>query len=666
MDRRELLKITLSTGLGCLVESDLAVAAKTTDLRNHAEYFRKEVPAFQVPPYRGESYEDLVPDTLDLQERAKLAIHGITSITDSKWDFEIYWFADFFRNPPVMRHDFSDWCQNVEGIMEVLPLLRMVTGSDLNSQVDTVWMRTLLESLGSDGLCYIPMNGRPWGRINTAGIDPVWRADGSGTWSGDAQVSQVANACTSQRAIGTMAVYYSRDHNEMWKVATAKMIDRLSTLAIQREDYCFYPAGSFEVNAKINPRADMPTGSEWGCTWNSRLVQGLSQYFKVTGYQPGLELAGKLARYTRYHGQIFDSEGRWLLEPDAMGRKLYSSLGTYDVEGLKFGGHGHGHGIALLSLVEYATASGDKDLLQFCRSSFEWAANPGPVYGVSRLVGWFPERYLPNYPASESCTLGDMLGIAVKLTLAGAGDYWDDLDRWVRNHFAEAQLTHPESVYRLSENEPRRAVNENETADHVAERSVGVWAGWAAGNEWAKWIGIQHCCTGNAPRGLYYVWNSMIEHSDNQLRVHLLLNRASRWADVYSHIPYDGRVDLKIKQDCKSVLLRAPEWIESGSPQLACEINGVLRPVVWKGRYVDVGGASRGDKVVMNFPIAARTVREQIGTQTYTLVIKGNTVVSIDPPGKKMPLYQDRASLLKTEAPWKKVSRFVSTTDLDW
>jgi hypothetical protein len=667
MNRRELLRATTLSSLGRLVDVRREISSTAT-LQYRPEYARKEIPPFQIVPYRGESYEDTVPDTLDLQERAELAIHGMTSITDPRCDYEIFWLADFFRNPPVMLHDFSDWCQNVEGIMEVLPLLRTATGSELNSEVDAIWMRTLLESIGSDGLCYIPLNGRPWGRIKTAGIDPVWKPDASVTWSGDPRISQVANACTSQRAIATMTVYYLRDHNSMWKATIEKMIDRLSQLTIEREDYCYFPAGSCEENAKINQRADMPVGSLWGCSWNSRTIQGLSQYFKVTGYEPARELAGKLAKYTRYHGQIFDSQGRWLLDPEAKGRKLYPDIGgIYEVEGLQFGGHGHGHGIALVSLMEYAEACGDKDLQKYCKAAFEWALNPGAEYGVSRTVGWFPEWYLPGYQASESCIDGDMLALAVKLSRVGAGDYWDDIDRWIRNHFAEAQLLRPEPVYQLAQDQPHRSVNENETADRVPERSVGVWAGWASGNEWATWIGIQHCCTGNAPRALYYVWSEMVERRNDILRIHLLLNRASSWADVYSDLPFQGRVDVKMKQECKNLMLRAPEWVESNNSQVACQLNGTIRQPIWNGRYVEIENLRAGDRATLTFPVPVRTVQERIGAQTYTLVIKGNTVVSIDPPGNRMPLYASRTSFLENkEAPRRKVRRFVAETEVRW
>ena len=44
-----------------------------------------------------------------------------------------------------------------------------------------------------------------------------------------------------------------------------------------------------------------------------------------------------------------------------------------------------------------------------------------------------------------------------------------------------------------------------------------------------------------------------------------------------------------------------------------------------------------GETIDLAFPITTRTVKETIGTVPYTLEIKGNTVVSIDPPGKTAP-----------------------------
>ncbi len=337
--------------------------------------------------------------------------------------------------------------------------------------------------------------------------------------------------------------------------------------------------------------------------------------------------------------------------------------------GLTLGGHSHGHLIALIALVDFADATSNRELLEFCKNSFEWSRNPGEEYGVSLRVGWFPEFYLPAYPSADADPQGDMIGIALKLSDAGLGDYWDDIDRWVRNQFAEQQLTDLTSLKALSARSSSKPVAWNESSDHVAEKSLGAYGSSVTGNDWAAGIastGIAQCCTGTCTRTLYYIWNRMIRHQDDELRVNLLMNRASQWADIYSYIPYEGRVDLKIKRECRNVKLRAPEWIGTSSPELACKVNGQDRPLNWQGRFVSVGAAKPSDNVVLTFPIRERTVKERIGPVTYTLVLRGNTVVSIDPKGANVPLYQGREGYRSGTTPWKEVTRFVSTESIEW
>jgi len=49
----------------------------------------------------------------------------------------------------------------------------------------------------------------------------------------------------------------------------------------------------------------------------------------------------------------------------------------------------------------------------------------------------------------ETSQLSDMIAIALRLSEGGVGDYWDDADRWSRNHLAEAQLTKIDWIGRL-------------------------------------------------------------------------------------------------------------------------------------------------------------------------------------------------------------------------
>jgi hypothetical protein len=622
------------------------------------QYVRSSAPEFYIPPYAGTYYEDTVPDTLDIAERAKLGIHVLTSITDPDADYEIFWLVDFSRNPPVMLHDFNDWVTNCEGLMEALPLLRMATGSNLNDNVDPVWMTSLLRSIGPDGLVYIPLSGRPWSRISAplTYLEPVW-SNGAKLKFSDPSISQVATPVTCERMISVMTIYYLRDENPMWKTAIEHIIQRLSEFAVIQGDYAYMPAGSIEPKS-LYGTGPMPLGFMAEET-SARLIQGLAQYYKVTGYEPAIELAGKLTRYLRFHAQYYEPGGPPLVGPD---EKIWFK--SYGIEKVRYGGHGHAHGIGLVSALEYAMAVDDKDTLTFVQSSYEWLRANG-----SSQVGFFPEIFIPGYDRCEADTIADMITMALKLSVAGVGDYWDDADRWTRNHFAESQLTDPAWVNRLAERSAVKKVEPNATADHVAERNVGAFAGWSTGNDWVAQspthtYSIQHCCSGNSCRTLYYLWQYILEFQNGSLRINLLLNRASESCDIHSYVPYEGKVDLKIKTNCARTLVRMPEWVGGGSRTVSCEVNGQKRALKWQGRYIDLGPARMGDRITVKFPIGDQTMRATIGGVDYKLELRGNTVVSIDPPGRNGPLYE--RTYYRQTTTWRKVNRFLPSQKINW
>jgi hypothetical protein len=282
-------------------------------------YIRREIPEFEVPPYRGKRYEVMVPDSLDIAERAELAVNGLTGPTDPEADYEIFWTADFFHNPPIIRHDWNDWVQ--VKFMEALPLLRIVSGSDQNSHVDRAWMEVIFKSIGPDGLFYIPTEGRLWARLNPAWTaSPVWRVDGTTTEPLDESVTQFTSPFLCGRIIGAMTIYYLRSKDPVWKETIERMIQRLMQLAVDKGDYCFFPAGIFEPNAKVSPDAEVPKAIWSAESSGGRLIQGLAQYYKVTGYEPARKLAEKLVKCLRYHGEYYSEEGRFL--PDRAGEPI--------------------------------------------------------------------------------------------------------------------------------------------------------------------------------------------------------------------------------------------------------------------------------------------------------------------------------------------------------
>ena len=266
-----------------------------------------------------------------------------------------------------------------------------------------------------------------------------------------------------------------------------------------------------------------------------------------------------------------------------------------------------------------------------------------------------------------------MIIAALKLTEAGVGDLWDEADRWVRNQFAEAQLRYADWIERYEmrgympglPGSQASIIDERLMAtERVAERVVGNFSSWARPNDWTgdQALGVVGCCTGNGNRTWYHIWQNILHHDNGKLRVNLLLNRGSKWADVDSHIPYTGQVDIKIKQPV-DLSIRIPEWATPAGTRV--RVNGKERRATWEGRYAQAGQVKPGDVATMTFPISERVTRQWIQSHNYELVLKGSDVVCIEPPGQVHPLYQ-RSHYRANDTRWRKMERFVPAKIIQW
>jgi hypothetical protein len=432
------------------------------------------------------------------------------------------------------------------------------------------------------------------------------------------------------RLLAWLGDNYRIEGDPCWKALGTQSVRRLSEMLTHEDDYAYSPGQS----------SGIVTG--WDATWGGWVLQGLTHLHLATGDPAALDLAGRVARYLKDHAQVFSPDGHFLARhPSDNGPAL----------------HFHHNGNALEGLSAYALVAGDADIARFARSGYEWARSAG-----SPLVGFFPE-YINDWPDDrpyvdcETCCTADMIQIAMNLGAAGQGDYWDDVDRYLRNQFAEMQLLESQWIDRMAATLPTRTPEAGDDADRVSKRLLGSFASWASANDWyiEGQPGTTFCCIGNAGRTLYYVWERMIGFQNGTLSVHLLLNRASAWADVDSCIPYEGRVSISMKAPCR-LEVRIPEWVKPA--EVSCSVNGTPRGLQTRARYVLVGAVEASDKVTMTFPIAERSVDTIIGEVPYALVIKGNEVVSIDPPGTWYPFYQ-RAHYREGQTRWVTRDRFV-------
>jgi len=111
--------------------------------------------------YPGRRYEATVPDTLDLVERAELAINGLGGTIDPDLDYQSYFNISYATRRPVMQHHAADTTCDPK-FAESFPMMRIMCGSERYREVED-GQRTALLGRIRDGLYWnLADPRRPW------------------------------------------------------------------------------------------------------------------------------------------------------------------------------------------------------------------------------------------------------------------------------------------------------------------------------------------------------------------------------------------------------------------------------------------------------------------------------------------------------------------------
>jgi hypothetical protein len=268
----------------------------------------------------------------------------------------------------------------------------------------------------------------------------------------------------------------------------------------------------------------------------------------------------------------------------------------------------------------------------------------------------------------EGCALGDLVALAIRLSDAGAGDYWDDVDAIVRNHLVEQQVIDADQLARVSaaaaEDECRQKLQPRQgTWDRVIQRTLGIYAGTSLPSAIrAPWSMI--CCTGNGTQGLYYAWEGAVREAGDTAQVNLLINRAARMLDVDSSLPYEGLVVIRNKS-ARRIAVRIPSW--AGRREVRADVAGHSREPVWVGASLLFDDLRPGQAVTIRFPVKESTARYTVNANTgkeqvYSCTFRGSTLVDISPRDDSPTSYQlyRRDRMRAGPAPAKTVERFVA------
>jgi hypothetical protein len=616
------------------------------------ESLQKVVPA-------GIFYEAEIPDTLDLAARARLAVQGMLNTLDPSL-MTMFGLAHFNTRTPFLRHWSADIPLDPK-LAESLPLMRLMCGTEFKAPLERDYRAELVSRI-DDGLYwdrFTPL--RPWRNIYNNSMEFYGAGrdeDFASVWG----VARMIRALTAWQGVnGTDTTALS-----------ASLVRGLRRIAVDRDDYSYYPHRGGWHDGFVYPRSGWIDTSEAerdreGPEGSVTCAQGhqiyaAAQLYALTGDPVAQELAARLSRYVmkpKFWGGTLALDpakpGGFDIVPDAPFRHGAQS-GHWPI-------HFHARAIPLRGILKYAMACGDDRALEFVRAAYEFTMTQG-----IRRLGWI-NTHAPAI-GCEGCALGDLVALAIRLTEAGAGDYWDDVDAVVRNQLAEQQITNAAALtaFCAAQPEGRRQTEfpaSFETTDEAVNRSVGVFFGIAKpGAVTDPWV--MHCCTGNASQGLYYAWEGALREDAGAAVVNLLLNRAGRIVDVDSHLPHAGRVDVRVKQACR-VSVRIPRWVDFSSVEVRS--GGSLLPAERLGRYLSLRDRPAGDVVTFTFPIHERTESYVVNQGTsveeaYQCLFRGSTAVSVQCASalkaNDFPLYRGRESMRTTQAPVKKVARFLA------
>ena len=575
-----------------------------------------------------------VPDTLDLAEHARWALNALLGHLEPENHYAVYQSFTFEGEP---RLGGLTWNLPPKDA-RVLPMLRAMTGSEYGLDREQGLMEALLGQTGEDGLAYSPL-------------------------SNEGALAGTAYPYPNGMLALAMLNWHERDGDPAWLERFKRLTTALARIAIRVEDRAYWPPessyrpdgtwayttrgeGKIPYQPPEEPILEQQ-GTE-GCVKfeQSAGLRALVARYCLDGDAEALEVAQRVVRF--------------MLKPG-----MWEDTGDEGYAGHEhgiFAGHFHGNITALHALLEMAVATGDAWLKQFVREGYEHARRTG----IARM-GWFPGWLRPTahhreaalFMWTETCGVADMLVLAVKLTDAGLGDYWDDVDAVARNHLIAQQITDWEQMRALGGGTAEK--------EAVLARLRGGFNQPMEGALDSTGPHLWGCCTANGSVGLYYAWHGItrFDEASGTATVNLLLNRAAPWLDVDSYLPYEGRVVIHNRQ-ARSLLVRLPYWV--ARDEITCFIDDRRASPAVAGNHLlfgDLRSASTeaaGSVIRIEFPVSTTTEKHTVQGREYTLTFRGSTLVDLNPrddtPGRYR--YYLRDALKAGRTPMKTVERHVA------
>ena len=619
--------------------------------------------ALEVPA--GERYQRQIPDSLELSDRARLALGGIIGSIDETLRYHMYFFVHWdCRAPYRIHHGADSTCDPL--FAETLAMLRTMSGTDEHLEIESGQWAELLSRIDGDLYWNYSDPLRPWGNSYMYAH-----------FDGERKKEDVANVAGNGMMLRALLTRRELLGNSSLDGYIQRLVRGLHRIAIHRHDYSYYPDGGFGEPFNFprsgwvstrEPKAETEGGEGSVTSYQATPLSGLVRWYQASGDKQALDLAARLARFCmkrRFWGGVADPHGDFAGLPIQIGTSLPDPACVAGAELGHWFSHGHARAWTLRALLDYGAVTGDERVLEFVRRGYEHTL----TMGIPR-IGWynvFPGRL--NF--TEGCMLGDMVALGIRLSDYGVGDYWDDVDAVVRNHLCEQQVLSEELLRSVAAASPVERREQDRTdichqhgTEQVIERSLGIFAGVSLPDCIpGGWVWSMQCCTGTAAQGLYYAWEGAVRENGDSATINLLLNRVAAGLEVASSLPFSGKVTIRNRSK-RRISVRIPCWARHH--RIVSLVSGREVAPIWLGAYVMFENLQPGATISLQFPIHETTASYTVSSRTemeqrYTCTFRGSTLVDIDPHDERpasYPLYR-RSHLRRDDAPMKAATGFV-------
>ena len=364
----------------------------------------------------------------------------------------------------------------------------------------------------------------------------------------------------------------------------------LEKLSVKEADYSWYP----QVATKIAPCSHM----------GAYQIFPMVRFFELTRSAPALRFSERLSRWVLFHDPTITLEG--VITKTAWEGHLHAWMDTFT------------------GIIRCAAAGADLDHQAICRRA-------------EKLYLWVREHYTTDFGwvadsvGSQTCetdTITSFIRLALELVRIGRHEYWNDIERAVRNQLVENQFT---NVDRLRIADP--AVRKGITGAFESYANPNTLLALRRGT-------LEGCCIHGGMRGLFVAFRNAVTTTNDGLRVNLLLSTDRPQLDVVSLLPHQGRLELRTRSQLP-IFVRCPQWLTPDKVRVDGPKS--LRVESEPGQpYVKLSGAPAGARISIDFDLPERQKSYQVAGKPYSAKWRGDTVIELSPPGEPYPIYLGR------------------------